>query len=93
MDECCKPDFLDRLARKQGLWDYGDSRFRPGLENLLESMAHIWQPLFLGSVFCGAVAGVIGYIGLRLLWRLHVVGEWKKRRRPQKNQRSSSRQT
>jgi hypothetical protein len=39
MDDCCKPDFLDRLARKQGLWDYGDSRFRPGLEVLRESIS------------------------------------------------------
>lgn len=77
-----------------GTWIIGDAESPPDspltMENLLESMAHIWQPLFCGSIFCGAVAGVLGYIGLRLMWRLHVVGEWKRRRRQPKNERSSS---
>jgi uncharacterized protein len=37
--------------------------------------------LMVGSVICGIVFGVIGMIGIRLLWRWHVVQRWEARKR------------
>jgi uncharacterized protein (DUF2062 family) len=77
-----------------GTWIIGDPASTEDsamtMDYLLESMAHIWQPLFCGSVLCGLVAAVLGYFGMRLLWRLHVVSEWRKRRQEKQRRASNS---
>ncbi len=47
---------------------------------MMTGLAHIWEPLLLGSVVCGAIAALTGYVIIRIYWRAHVIGEWKKRR-------------
>lgn len=54
--------------------------FEPSIEWFKESMEHIWQPLYLGSVFVGIVAGLLGYVSIRLLWRLHLIKHLKRRK-------------
>lgn len=39
----------------------------------------IWEPLLLGSLLCGVIFGLMGYVGIRLFWRWHVMHNWKKR--------------
>ena len=46
---------------------------------------NIWQPLLIGSLFCGIVFGGVGYFGTHLLWRWHVVYNWEKRKQARKN--------
>lgn len=41
----------------------------------------IWQPLLLGSLLMSTVAALAGYIGIRLLWRLHILRRLADRRR------------
>ena len=41
----------------------------------------IWQPLLLGCAVVGSSAAALSYGLTRLLWRLHVVGHLKERRR------------
>ena len=59
------------------------------MEWFVESMSEIWQPLYLGSVVVGVVSAALGYIGIRLFWRWHVVRQYRrrhlKRKRPASN--------
>jgi uncharacterized protein (DUF2062 family) len=47
---------------------------------LVDSLQGVWQPLLLGSFICATVSGLVGYFGVRALWRLHVVNHLKRRR-------------
>jgi uncharacterized protein (DUF2062 family) len=71
-----------------GTWILGSSGHHPEtamtMEYLVEGMAQIWRPLFCGSLLCGAIAAVIGYFAMRLLWRFHVLSAGKKRRQRRK---------
>lgn len=53
----------------------------PGLGWFLEGFAQIWQPLLLGSLVFGAASAALGYVAVRLLWRLHVLRSWGERRK------------
>ena len=67
-----------------GTWILGTSseqiEFELTVEYLTESMASIWQPLYLGSLVCGLIAAAVGYFSMRGLWRLYVVRHLRKRR-------------
>jgi len=52
----------------------------PSLTWFLEAIGQVWQPLLLGLLVMGAVVGVIGYSAVRLLWRIHVMKNWGRRR-------------
>jgi uncharacterized protein (DUF2062 family) len=43
--------------------------FEMSLQWLTNTFVSIWQPMLLGSVLCGAVAALLGFIGLDLVWR------------------------
>lgn len=55
------------------------------LQWFASEVASIWQPLLLGSMLVAIIAGVSGYIGIRLVWRLHVVRAWRKRQAQRAN--------
>ena len=38
----------------------------------------IWQPMLLGSLIMGSFFALLGYIGMRIFWRLHVISRWKR---------------
>lgn len=50
------------------------------MEYFMHSMEQIWQPLYFGSLVCAVTAAVTGYFGIRLLWRMHVVSQWQRRK-------------
>lgn len=52
----------------------------PSLTWFLEAISQIWQPLLLGLIVMGLGAGAIGYAAVRLLWRIHVMRNWGRRR-------------
>jgi uncharacterized protein (DUF2062 family) len=41
---------------------------------------HILLPLVIGSLLCGIVAAVTGYVLINNLWRWHVIRNWEKRK-------------
>lgn len=43
-------------------------------------MGQIWAPLLLGSVVCGVVSAFLGWAGMQVIWRWHVVQRWERRR-------------
>jgi len=51
------------------------------LESIYDNFKLIWQPLLLGSVLCGIIAGVMGFITVRIVWLIHVRRSWIKRGR------------
>ena len=42
------------------------------LDWLTESLAHIWQPLFLGSFLLGMFCSMLGYLTIQMLWRQNI---------------------
>lgn len=50
------------------------------LDSLLSQLNEIWLPLYLGSILTGFVLASLSYIGMRVLWRMHVVSHWNKRK-------------
>ena len=49
------------------------------LHEIFTDISVIWQPLLLGSLICGVVFGGLGYIAVRVLWRIAVARQWQKR--------------
>jgi len=63
---------LDRHVRIEGLtldWQW-----------LSANMGDIGYPLLVGSLVCGAAAGLAGFAAVRISWRLHVISRWRLRR-------------
>ncbi len=46
---------------------------------LLNSIGHLWKPLFLGSFICASVSSGLGYAIMRGFWRWHVIRHLKRR--------------
>ncbi|TDJ41047.1 MAG: DUF2062 domain-containing protein [Gammaproteobacteria bacterium] len=61
-------------------WEIIVHEFVPTFAWLAQQVGQIWQPLLLGSLLCGWVAGVSGFVLTRLAWRMHVVRRWRTRR-------------
>ena len=73
------------FAYKVGTWILGATIHPTATENLsIEWVMHelrvIWKPFLLGSFVCGSISALLGYVGMRLVWRLHLVRRWKARR-------------
>ena len=55
-------------------------QFEYSLNWVADTFVTIWQPMLLGCVLLGAIAALIGYIGLDLFWRASL-GNYKTRKR------------
>lgn len=55
--------------------------FELSVDWLSSGLSHIWQPLLLGSVICGIVAGILGYFLMQAFWVWQVNRSWKRRRK------------
>ncbi|MEB4589550.1 DUF2062 domain-containing protein [Candidatus Thiothrix sp. Deng01] len=62
--------------------------FQASLEWLTHGLVLIWKPFLLGIILMAVCSSLLGYYGVHLLWRLHVLQHWKNRceRRSQKRQ-------
>ena len=47
---------------------------------IFANLTRIGYPLIFGSLLCGWIAGVTGFVLARLLWRLHIIQRWQQRR-------------
>lgn len=45
-----------------------------------ENLGNIGYPLIFGSLLCGWVAGVTGFVLVRVSWRFHVIKRWRERK-------------
>ena len=46
----------------------------------IANLDNIGIPMLVGSLVCGWVAGVTGFVLVRVLWRFHVIRRWRERR-------------
>ena len=51
------------------------------LNSLFTHLGAIWQPFLLGSLLCGFSVATLGYFSVRIVWRIHVLQIWQRRRR------------
>ncbi len=65
--------------------------FELSLNWLFTELRERWHPFLVGCLFMGSLFSLIGYIAVRVLWRIHVISFWKNRklRKSQKNNRIS----
>jgi len=73
------------FAYRLGAWVIGQpSQVVPdgfSFEQLLDGLGAVWFPLLLGCFLLGSVSAVVGYFGVRGLWRLYVIRQWRRKRR------------
>ncbi|MCY4472437.1 MAG: DUF2062 domain-containing protein [Kistimonas sp.] len=55
-------------------------KFEMSLSWFHHEFAHIWQPLYLGSIISGLLLGLASYVLVRFLWRLNVIKAWEDRK-------------
>lgn len=55
-------------------------RFEISWDWLVHMLAHDWQPFLLGCLIVGISLALLGYLGMRIFWRWHVVREWEARK-------------
>lgn len=72
------------FAYKVGAWVLQtpevEFSFELSMDWLLNGMSAIWVPFLFGCVFLGAIFSLLGYIGIRLLWRWSVVKKFEQRK-------------
>lgn len=57
-----------------------EMNFEFSLEWLTSGLLAGWQPFLLGCVLLGALLALVGYVGVRVIWRISVVHKWRSRR-------------
>jgi len=74
---------------KLGAWlmntPHKDFNFELSMDWLMNGLGAIWQPFLLGCLVAGTIASVLGYIGIRLIWRWRIVKEWNQRKKHRGN--------
>ncbi|MDD3517827.1 MAG: DUF2062 domain-containing protein [Chromatiales bacterium] len=64
---------------------HGPFHFEPSLSWITTEMLTIWKPFLLGCFVTSIVTAIVGYLGIHLLWRLHIVRRLSERRRRSRN--------
>lgn len=59
--------------------EVGDAGLLAWIGQLTDWMAGLGKPLALGLVVLGALLALLGYAGMRFLWRLYLVRAWRHR--------------
>jgi hypothetical protein len=54
-------------------------QFELSYEWVTHELSLIWEPFLLGCFVTSAVSAILGYVFVRLFWRLHVTSNWKRR--------------
>ena len=75
---------------KVGTWVLGtpllDIEFELSWRWLASELEAIWQPFLLGCFISATTAAALGWAGMRLLWRLHILRHLKQRKLRRQNQ-------
>lgn len=56
-------------------------RFALSTDWLSTELARIWEPFLLGCLIVGSVSALLGYMLVRLLWRLHLIRHLRHKKR------------
>lgn len=75
--------FIFGFAYLVGVWLLGQESsefaFELSWDWLTQNLNQFWEPFLLGCFVCGVVAAILGYGGIRLFWRWHILSAWQKR--------------
>ncbi len=55
-------------------------KFEISWDWLVQQLAQDWQPFLLGCFVVGTALSLMGYFGMRIFWRWHVIREWEARK-------------
>jgi uncharacterized protein len=66
-----------------------DSDLDPGIGWLLNEGWDVLEPMMLGGLIVGLACALLGYIGMRLLWRWHIVHRLRIRQRGVRHHKSA----
>jgi hypothetical protein len=71
------------VAYQLGAWVLGENvqamEFSLSSEWVLNTLSQAWLPFIVGSFMLSILSGIVGYIGVQMLWRIHVRRAWKQR--------------
>ncbi len=71
------------FAYRVGLWSLNQpppaADFEFSTESIMTSLGDIGGPFLFGCGLLGIIFAIVGYFGIRLFWRWHVVKQWQKR--------------
>ena len=59
--------------------------FEASFDWIAQQMSVIWRPFLLGCFTLGVVSAISGFVGIRLLWRLHIARYLKEKAQRNKN--------
>lgn len=72
------------FSYKVGAWILGTPvrqfTFSPTVEWLTTELHAIWQPFLLGCFLLGTLSGLISYVVIYNLWRMHVLARWQEKK-------------
>lgn len=73
------------FAYKVGQWvldtPHVPMHFELSWEWLRTDMLRIWRPFLLGCFILASGSALLGYVGMRLFWRIHVIRRLERKRR------------
>jgi uncharacterized protein (DUF2062 family) len=82
------------FAYKVGTWilqtPLRDIQFELSTEWLMGELGMIWQPFLLGCFVSGVVFAVLGNVAIRLIWRLLVSRNWRRRQQKRATRNNNS---
>lgn len=68
-----------------GVWilgmNPGEFHFELSFDWLANELALIWQPFLLGCFVVGTASAMLGFLGIRLVWRYHIFQHIRERRK------------
>ena len=72
------------LAYRLGSTLLGKAAEPVGFSFSMEWLSHMignsWEPILLGSLVLAIISSGLGYIMIRILWRLHIIQRWQNRK-------------
>ena len=72
------------FAYKLGSWILATPiqkvKFELSYDWVTQELSQIWEPFLLGCLVCGVACALLGYVFVRIFWRLHVISSWKRRK-------------
>ena len=71
------------ITYQLGTWVLGDNvqamEFNFSSDWVINTVSQGWLPFVVGSLVLSFLSGIIGYLGVQVLWRVHVRRTWKQR--------------
>ena len=65
-------------------------KFKMDMQWFESILGQIWEPLLVGGVVTGLVAGSMAYLAIRIIWRWHLIQHLEKRKARKKAKKASS---